>query len=643
MATTIFQDSFAEASDTDLHLHAPNTGTSWTMVWQTASTCKATVIAATGRARTNATVANSGVIYSADATYGTADYEVSTVISAGFSGSNKLYLIVRMQDQENMYALRVGTGASNTRMYKKVSGIWSAIGSFLADPAVGDTVKLRVSGTTLTYYYNGTLIDTQTASDHASAGKAGIAMGGGAELAASTDDLLNTSAIDSFQVNDLVFGPTAPTSLTATEDTGDVDLAWTDNSSDETDFVIERSRGGSPHFYQIATVAAGVTTYTDTAVDPGYTYYYRVKARNGSGDSAYATSSGVTLSGTKAWTGKIHGFLPLGEADGQTEIADGRVLHGIIPEFATIETYDNQHTGMGYLAGDFVLEDNETTFGVNAYTPTNVAAIAAVCERPQFMISAVQAGMAAMFADSTKRQDCIDGIVQIADDTGFDPVLDFEGYGDWTSGDWTNYCSFAEDLATALHAISRKLSVCGPPISTDLEQTYYVWNYSYFESSLVDYLIPMLYDWQYDHGGGTSVQQMARAVNAIYRLRSVISDTERIMTAMPSYGYYAAPDGGGWWTFTILTKAEVLAAATGFGAFTRNADGEMVATDGTNYLVYQDTTGLNTKREVLEDEGALHVGVWHLGDNDWPNGKSEIPADIPSTPDPNTTNFFVFF
>jgi hypothetical protein len=57
-------------------------------------------------------------------------------------------------------------------MYKKVSGSWTALGSFLADPAVGQVVRLEVAGTTLEYYYDGVLKDTPTASDSLAAGRA---------------------------------------------------------------------------------------------------------------------------------------------------------------------------------------------------------------------------------------------------------------------------------------------------------------------------------------------------------------------------------------------------------------------------------------------------------------------------------------
>lgn len=74
--------------------------------------------------------------------------------------------------------------------------------------------------------------------------------------------------------------PVAP-SLVATAVTDDtrIDLLWTDNTTDETGFKIERCIGvGCTSFAEIATVGANVTTYQDTGLSNSTTYRYRVKA-----------------------------------------------------------------------------------------------------------------------------------------------------------------------------------------------------------------------------------------------------------------------------------------------------------------------------------------------------------------------------
>jgi Domain of Unknown Function (DUF1080) len=63
-------------------------------------------------------------------------------------------------------------------------------------------------------------------------------------------------------------------------------LNWTDTSTNETGFKIERMAGNGGNYIQIATVAANVKTYTDTTATSGGTYCYRVRAFNGAGTSA---------------------------------------------------------------------------------------------------------------------------------------------------------------------------------------------------------------------------------------------------------------------------------------------------------------------------------------------------------------------
>jgi hypothetical protein len=90
--------------------------------------------------------------------------------------------------------------------------------------------------------------------------------------------------------------PAAPSSLVAsTVSTSQINLNWTDNSVDETGFLVERSTDGI-YFMQIATVGADVTTYADSGLTPNTTYTYRVRATNAAGTSLYSnTSSATTL------------------------------------------------------------------------------------------------------------------------------------------------------------------------------------------------------------------------------------------------------------------------------------------------------------------------------------------------------------
>ena len=72
--------------------------------------------------------------------------------------------------------------------------------------------------------------------------------------------------------------PKAPSNLTAALTFGPtITLAWQDNSTNETSFVIERSIDNGA-FTTLATVGAGVTTYVDITGVANTTYSYRVAA-----------------------------------------------------------------------------------------------------------------------------------------------------------------------------------------------------------------------------------------------------------------------------------------------------------------------------------------------------------------------------
>jgi len=82
--------------------------------------------------------------------------------------------------------------------------------------------------------------------------------------------------------------PAAPSNLTGTVISGsEIDISWTNNANNATAVLIDRSTDGV-NFSQIASVSATTTTYHDTSLSPGNTYYYEVQATNAAGNSAFS-------------------------------------------------------------------------------------------------------------------------------------------------------------------------------------------------------------------------------------------------------------------------------------------------------------------------------------------------------------------
>jgi glucose/arabinose dehydrogenase len=90
--------------------------------------------------------------------------------------------------------------------------------------------------------------------------------------------------------------PAAPTGLNAVLNGSKIDLIWTDASSNETGFRIERKIGNGA-YAQIADLPAGSSGYSDIGIAVGNTYTYRVYAYNiaGGGNSGYSNEATIDI------------------------------------------------------------------------------------------------------------------------------------------------------------------------------------------------------------------------------------------------------------------------------------------------------------------------------------------------------------
>ncbi len=86
--------------------------------------------------------------------------------------------------------------------------------------------------------------------------------------------------------------PNAPTGLAATSVVwNQMSLTWTDNATDETGYVVERSLDGG-NWDQLADVAANTTGYSDNTANYLTSYYYRVMAYHTQAVSNYSNEIG---------------------------------------------------------------------------------------------------------------------------------------------------------------------------------------------------------------------------------------------------------------------------------------------------------------------------------------------------------------
>jgi hypothetical protein len=141
------------------------------------------------------------------------------------------------------------------------------------------------------FYANGTPIGTDNTAPYGALWS-GAAAGTYSLTASATDNLGATTS--STAVNVTVNPPSipaAPGSLAATAvSSSQINLTWTDLSSNEDGFIIERTSAGSS-WAEIARVGSNLTAYADVGLQPNTTYTYRVSAFNAGGSSAPSVSA----------------------------------------------------------------------------------------------------------------------------------------------------------------------------------------------------------------------------------------------------------------------------------------------------------------------------------------------------------------
>lgn len=92
--------------------------------------------------------------------------------------------------------------------------------------------------------------------------------------------------------------PNPPTNLNATvSSASQINLGWTDNSTNETGFRIERSTD-NVNFTEIAVTGPDITSYSNTGLTVNTIYYYRVRAFNDGGNSAFSNTASASTAPT---------------------------------------------------------------------------------------------------------------------------------------------------------------------------------------------------------------------------------------------------------------------------------------------------------------------------------------------------------
>jgi subtilisin family serine protease len=93
-------------------------------------------------------------------------------------------------------------------------------------------------------------------------------------------------------------GPAAPSSLTATAvSSARINLTWTDNSTNEGGFKLERSTDGV-NFSQIAIFVPNTTSFANSGLIASTTYYFRIRSYEGANNSDFSNVATATTQAT---------------------------------------------------------------------------------------------------------------------------------------------------------------------------------------------------------------------------------------------------------------------------------------------------------------------------------------------------------
>jgi len=93
----------------------------------------------------------------------------------------------------------------------------------------------------------------------------------------------------------LISVPAVPSNLAATAaGTSQINISWIDNSSNETGFELQSSLSATTGYTTIRSLATNSTGYSNTGLSSSTTYYYRIRAVNAAGSSAWSNIANAT-------------------------------------------------------------------------------------------------------------------------------------------------------------------------------------------------------------------------------------------------------------------------------------------------------------------------------------------------------------
>jgi hypothetical protein len=188
-AAVFLKDAFVDADATDLSAHTSDSGSAWTYEGAEAGVLQILTDSLVG-------VVNGGdtqPTYYADVTPPSADYEVSAVVHNVNSTGVAIGLWARLDTTAHRgYLASIGGGVIGLYLHYTGGGSSYTLGGS-ASVAEGDTITLKVQGTTISVLVNGVTQITATDGTMTAAGKVGVRAVAYSGIAGTIDDLVATT------------------------------------------------------------------------------------------------------------------------------------------------------------------------------------------------------------------------------------------------------------------------------------------------------------------------------------------------------------------------------------------------------------------------------------------------------------------
>lgn len=170
-----------------------------------------------------------------------------------------------------------------------------------------------------------------------------------------------------------------------------ITLMWADSSTNETGFIVER-RTDTEAYARVAVVGMNVVTYLDDSLSTNRRYFYRVRAFNTAGNSAYSGETYATTwfnePGALTATAVSHNQINLTWLDNSVNETSFRIERrtGVDSVYALVGTAAQNATSFS----DSGLNANTTYFyRVRAANTTNVSAYSNQASATTFLSTAV--------------------------------------------------------------------------------------------------------------------------------------------------------------------------------------------------------------------------------------------------------------